>query len=188
MNLSSLLRRWRALIHKQELDNELDDEMRFHLERDIEENIRNGMSPEEARFAAMRTFGAMDQSKEECRDARGVGNKTAAKLSDGRERVYLAAAVLNDRRTTDVEMHLAWLVAPLVRVLSLREFRDKLVKRCMTVADARAVAQHSVETGWFTIVVHADLLIALNGACADCQAQQSNSRKRRKYNGAEAKP
>ena len=73
MNLSSLLRRWRALIHKQELDNELDDEMRFHLERDIEENIRNGMSPEEARFAAMRTFGAMDQSKEECRDARAVG-------------------------------------------------------------------------------------------------------------------
>ncbi|HEU4767715.1 MAG TPA: ABC transporter permease [Pyrinomonadaceae bacterium] len=73
MNLSSLLRRWRALIHKQELDNELDDEMRFHLERDIEENMKNGMTPDDARYAALKAFGAMDQSKEACRDARGVG-------------------------------------------------------------------------------------------------------------------
>ena len=76
MNLSSLLRRWRALMHKQELDNGLDDEMRFHLERDIEENIRNGMTPEDARFAALKTFGRMDQSKEECRDARGMATVT----------------------------------------------------------------------------------------------------------------
>ena len=73
MNLRDLLRRWRALAHKAEMDHELDDELRFHLEREIEQNIRDGMTPEEARYAALRTFGSVDQSKEECRSARGVG-------------------------------------------------------------------------------------------------------------------
>ena len=73
MNLNDLLRRWRALTHKAELDQELDEEMRFHLERDIQQNIENGMTPEDARYAALRAFGGVDQSKEECRSARGVG-------------------------------------------------------------------------------------------------------------------
>jgi len=73
VGLSNFLRRWRALTHKQELDNELDEELQFHLERDIEQKIRDGMRPEDARNAALRAFGGVDQSKEECRDARGVG-------------------------------------------------------------------------------------------------------------------
>jgi putative ABC transport system permease protein len=73
VNLTDLLRRWRALTHKEELDHELDDELRFHLERDIEQNLRTGMSPEAARYAALRSFGGVDQSKEACRSARGVG-------------------------------------------------------------------------------------------------------------------
>src|SRR5215510_3664576 len=55
------------------MDQELDEEMRFHLEQDIEQNIRNGLTPEDARYAALRSFGGVDQSKEECRSARGVG-------------------------------------------------------------------------------------------------------------------
>ena len=73
MNLKDLLRRWRALTHHDELDQELDEELRFHLDRQIEQNINNGMTPEEARYAAMKKFSRVDQSKEECRDARGVG-------------------------------------------------------------------------------------------------------------------
>ncbi len=72
MNLNNLLRRWRALTHKDEMDQELDEEMQFHLERDIEQNIKSGMSPEDARYAALKSFSRVDQSKEECRDARGV--------------------------------------------------------------------------------------------------------------------
>src|SRR5215216_3938790 len=70
--MSNLLRRWRALIHRDEMEQELDDEMRFHLERDIEQNITTGMTPEDARYAALKSFGGVDQSKEECRNARGV--------------------------------------------------------------------------------------------------------------------
>ena len=73
MNLKDLLRRWRALTHHDELDQELDEELRFHLDRLIEQNIKNGMTPEDARHAALKTFSRVDQSKEECRDARGVG-------------------------------------------------------------------------------------------------------------------
>ncbi|HEU4834985.1 MAG TPA: ABC transporter permease [Pyrinomonadaceae bacterium] len=72
MNLKDLLRRWRALTHHDELDQELDEELRFHLDRQIEQNIKNGMTPEDARLAAMKSFSRVDQSKEECRDARGV--------------------------------------------------------------------------------------------------------------------
>ncbi|HKZ01224.1 MAG TPA: ABC transporter permease, partial [Pyrinomonadaceae bacterium] len=72
MNIRSLKRRWRALTHKDELEHELDEEMRFHLERDIAQNLKTGMTPEEARYAALKSFGGVAQSKEECRDARGV--------------------------------------------------------------------------------------------------------------------
>jgi putative ABC transport system permease protein len=73
MNLSDLLRRWRALTHRDQMEQELDEEMRFHLERDIEQNVKNGMSPEDARYAALKAFGGVEQSKEQCRSARGVG-------------------------------------------------------------------------------------------------------------------
>jgi putative ABC transport system permease protein len=72
MNLGDLLRRWRALTHKDQLEHELDEEMQFHLDRDIEQKIKSGMSPEDARYAALKAFGGMDQSKEVCREARGV--------------------------------------------------------------------------------------------------------------------
>ncbi|HEU5133406.1 MAG TPA: ABC transporter permease, partial [Pyrinomonadaceae bacterium] len=71
--MKDLQRRWRALTHQDELDQELDEELRFHLDRQIEQNINNGMTPQEARYAAMKKFSRVDQSKEECRDARGVG-------------------------------------------------------------------------------------------------------------------
>jgi putative ABC transport system permease protein len=73
VNLKDLLRRWRALTHHDELDQELDEELRYHLDRQIEQNIKNGMTPADARYAAMKLFSRVDQSKEECRDARGVG-------------------------------------------------------------------------------------------------------------------
>jgi putative ABC transport system permease protein len=65
-------KRWRAMRHRNELERELDDELRFHLERDAALNRESGMNEQEAEYAAMRTFGGIEQSKEECRDARGV--------------------------------------------------------------------------------------------------------------------
>lgn len=71
--LNRIKKRLTALIYKEHLDNELDEEFRYHLERQIELNISGGMSPEEARYAALSSFARVEQSKEQCRDARRVG-------------------------------------------------------------------------------------------------------------------
>src|SRR5215469_5775664 len=50
---------------------QLDDEIQFHLDQQIAENIATGMNPREARYAAMRTFGNATYLKEETRDTWG---------------------------------------------------------------------------------------------------------------------
>jgi predicted permease len=70
--LSGLKMRLRALLRKSQVEQELDEELRYHLERQIEQNVRLGMSPEEARYAALRSFGGVEQAKELSRDARGL--------------------------------------------------------------------------------------------------------------------
>src|ERR1700749_3096508 len=70
--LERLWRRLRALLNRGELDRDLDTEVRYHLERQVAEHVAGGMTPEEARGAALREFGGVTQSKEQCREARGV--------------------------------------------------------------------------------------------------------------------
>ena len=70
--IGRLIKRLRALLLRAELDRELDEEIHFHLERQIDLNISGGMSPVEARYAALRSFSGVEQAKELCREARGV--------------------------------------------------------------------------------------------------------------------
>jgi predicted permease len=64
--------RLRSLLRRARVEEELDEELRFHLERLTEEHIAAGMAPGDARHAALREMGGLDQRKEECREARGV--------------------------------------------------------------------------------------------------------------------
>ena len=68
-----LYRRARALLSRAAVERELDDELRFHLEMEIEYNLRRGLTLDEAREAALREFGGMNRVKEDARGARGVG-------------------------------------------------------------------------------------------------------------------
>src|SRR5690348_4298952 len=70
--LNKLRLRLRGLFFKPKMEDELQAELQFHLEREIEENIVRGMSPEEARYAAFRNFGGVERVKEESRDVRGI--------------------------------------------------------------------------------------------------------------------
>jgi putative ABC transport system permease protein len=70
--LKSATYRFRSLFRKNVVERELDEEMRFHLEGQVAENLAAGMTAEEARRAAMREFGGVEQVKEECRDERRV--------------------------------------------------------------------------------------------------------------------
>lgn len=65
------LRRLRAWFGKEKLDAEMSEEMRAHVELQAAENERRGMAPEEARYAALRSFGGVEQIKERARDQRG---------------------------------------------------------------------------------------------------------------------
>ena len=68
-----LLACFRNLFQKAELDSEMNEEMRLHVEMQTRENIEAGMKPEAARYAAMHQFGWTETIKEECREQRGVG-------------------------------------------------------------------------------------------------------------------
>ena len=70
--LNQITRRVRALFGKQKLDAEMAEEMRAHLEHRTQANLAAGMSSDEARFAAQRSFGGVDQIKEIAREQRGV--------------------------------------------------------------------------------------------------------------------
>lgn len=62
----------RRLIHRRRAERELDEEIRAHLEMEIEQNVADGMSPEEARLAARRSFGSVALSKEDSRAMWGL--------------------------------------------------------------------------------------------------------------------
>ncbi len=64
--------RIRSLLRKGRVERELSDELRFHLDNLIEANLARGMKPQEARAAALRELGGVEQIKEECRDMRRI--------------------------------------------------------------------------------------------------------------------
>jgi predicted permease len=63
---------WRRLLTRSRLERQLDREVADHIERQVHDNIRAGLSEEEARRQAVLAFGAIEAVKEECRDARGT--------------------------------------------------------------------------------------------------------------------
>jgi len=67
-----LRRRWEVLFRKEDAERELDEELRFHLEREIETHLAAGMPPAEARRRALVAFGGVERHKEEVRNVRGA--------------------------------------------------------------------------------------------------------------------
>jgi predicted permease len=64
--------RLKSILRRRRVESELDEELQFHLEHKIEEGIAEGLSPDEARYRAMRALGGLEQRKEEMRDMRRV--------------------------------------------------------------------------------------------------------------------
>ena len=68
--LRIFLSRLRALVRSRQMDREIDDEIASHLAEATEEYVRQGLSPEEARLAARRSFGGVAQTTEVYRQVR----------------------------------------------------------------------------------------------------------------------
>jgi predicted permease len=64
--------RLRSLLHHRRREADLREELQLHLDREAERLQASGMAPEAARIEALRTFGAVERTKDECRDARGT--------------------------------------------------------------------------------------------------------------------
>ena len=62
--------RLRGLFEHKRLERELDEEVRFHLEMQVDDNLKAGMNPAEARYAAVRSFGSVEPMKETYRERR----------------------------------------------------------------------------------------------------------------------
>ena len=70
--LSDLIFRLRALFRRNAVESELDEELRFHLEQQVEKHMRAGLSREEAMRKARLEFGGLGRVKEDCRESRGI--------------------------------------------------------------------------------------------------------------------
>ena len=64
--------RIRSLLRRADVERDLDDELRYHVDRQTEENVRRGMSRDAARSAALRALGGVEYRKEQVRDTRGT--------------------------------------------------------------------------------------------------------------------
>jgi predicted permease len=72
MNVRDLLLRLRALVAPDRVERDLDEELAFHIERDAERFIAEGLSPADARARAAARFGPVPLVADQCRDARGT--------------------------------------------------------------------------------------------------------------------
>ncbi|HEY4217392.1 MAG TPA: ABC transporter permease [Gemmatimonadaceae bacterium] len=86
---ATVRRRLRYLAGKAAAERDMHDEMRAHLEFEIADRIRNGMSPEEAGRTALVDFGGVERFKEEGRAARGT-----RLIEDLGQDIHYAARVL----------------------------------------------------------------------------------------------
>ena len=64
--------RLRSLFLRARREADLREELALHLDRERERLEASGMDPDAARFQALRTFGAVESTKDACRDARGL--------------------------------------------------------------------------------------------------------------------
>ncbi len=70
--LRMFIRRLAALFRRRRLEEDLNEELRSHLEMAVELNLGKGMGPEDARREAMKSFGGVEQTKENYREQRGL--------------------------------------------------------------------------------------------------------------------
>jgi len=70
--LSDLLYRLRTLFHRKLVETEVDEELRYHLERGAEKYRQSGVSAEEAMRRARLALGGPEQVRQQCREARGT--------------------------------------------------------------------------------------------------------------------
>jgi predicted permease len=92
---------WQRLFESRRLEQELDKELQFHVDQQVADNLRAGMTEQAARRTTRLAFGGVSQVKEDCRESRGtlwvssVAQDIRLTLRTlGRDRNFTAVAIL----------------------------------------------------------------------------------------------
>ena len=72
--LYTLPLKWRSLFSRDDVERDLDEEIRYHIEQQADELAAKGVDRDEAIRQVRRAFGGIEIAKEHCRDARGVSS------------------------------------------------------------------------------------------------------------------
>jgi hypothetical protein len=124
--------RW--LFHRRRAEAELDDELRYHYEREIENNVRAGIPLEEAKLAAQRLIGPVSLYKEQCRDARGAG------WFENFARDLRYAARMSRRTPLFTAVAIGTLALGIGANSTIFTFVESILLRSLPVADAQQLA------------------------------------------------
>lgn len=134
--LFEMFERVRALLFRNRIERDLEEELRFHRERSVERNLAHGMAPEAARRQAALQFGGGDRFREEVRDARGtrlaedlVRDLRFALRRLGKEPGYTVPAVA----TVALGLGVATAVFALVNAILLRPLPYAEADRLVTI-------------------------------------------------------
>ena len=137
---SKLRLRLRSLLRSHRVEDELTEELQYHLDRLVDERMAAGASPRDARYAALREMGGMEQRREECRDARGlrlieaVGGDLRYSLRQLRKYpMFTAAAVLTIAVGIGPNATIAALISSVFRPLPVSD-ADRLAVLATTVS------------------------------------------------------
>jgi predicted permease len=133
--------RLRSLFAGTSVDRELDDELRYHVEQQIEANLSAGMTPAEARRSAMLSLGGLRQCAEQCQDQRGVGAYQTT-LANTR----YAVRVLK-RSPVFVGLAITSLAFGVGSFLAMFQLVDAVRLRALPVADAHELVEVRIDGG-----------------------------------------
>ena len=146
--IRDLLFRFRAILRRGAVEEELDRELRVHLEREVEKLMRSGLTQQEASRRARLALGGLDPVKEDCRQARGVsGLETAAQdlryawRGMRRRPAFTIAAVLTLGFGTGA-------ISTVFTLANTLLFRELPVDRPERVVIVQATRRHGRWPGW----------------------------------------
>jgi macrolide transport system ATP-binding/permease protein len=151
-----LWRRLSGLVRKGSLENDMDDELGFHLQMEIAENMRKGMSEEEARSAAARRFGSLAQVKEAYRETRALPalevlwrdvryGLRMLRRSPGFSMLAILCLTLGIGATTSV---FSWIEGVLLRPFPMVAHQERMMAIAGTVRGVAGEAGESDDLSW----------------------------------------